>query len=345
MERCIASRLRWVEHEKGVSQLCAYRYATGTWIYGTVGDRYILTGYRRGLPIEERIERISRINGISGLEMIYPADFEPGVESLAEIIREKGLECAIVGVDLTGDPIWQFGSFSSPDFEVRSRAVELTLRTIEAADALEAPAINIWPGEDGYDYPFQVDYRARWERFKSCIVEIASQRKDKRICLEYKPREPRARSLIATAASAALMCNEIGLDNVGVTIDVGHALQAGENIAESLSMLSALGILYHVHLNDNYGSWDDDMMVGSVRLIEFLEMLYYLRTISYEGWLSIDVYPYREDPAHVVEGSIRILDKLNKVLESVGVDEIGRFLEKGSAIPLLSNLLDAVIRG
>lgn len=324
--------------------LGAYRYATGTWIYGTVGDRYILSGYRQGLSIEERIEKISRMEGISGIEMIYPADFEPGVERVAELVSENGLECAIVGVDLTGDPVWQFGSFSSPDLEVRSRAVGLTVKTIEAADILGAPAINIWPGEDGYDYPFQVDYRARWERFKRCVVEIASQRTDKKVCLEYKPREPRARSLIATAASAALMCGEIGLENVGVTIDVGHALQAGENIAESVSMLSRLGILFHVHLNDNYGAWDDDMMVGSVRLIEFLEMLYYLKTISYEGWLSIDVYPYREDPAHVVEGSIRVLEKLDKALESLGIDEIGRSLEKGSAIPLLSRLHGAVIQ-
>ncbi len=325
-------------------RLGAYRYATGTWIYGTVGDRYILSGYRQGLPIEERVKKISQIEGISGIEMIYPADFEPGVQKVAEIVKECGLDCAIVGVDLTGDPTWQYGTFSSPDLEVRSRAVELTMKTIEAADALGAPAINIWPGEDGYDYPFQVDYRQNWERFKKCVIEVASQRPDKKICLEYKLREPRARSLISTADSAGLMCSEIGLSNVGVTIDVGHALQAKENIAESLSLLSRLGVLFHVHLNDNYGDWDDDMMVGSVRLIEFLEMVYYLKTLSYDGWLSIDVYPYREDPAQVVEGSIKVLEKMDGVLERFGLDKISSSLDKGSAIPLLSQLLDAIIR-
>ena len=51
-----------------------------------------------------------------------------------------------------------------------------------------------------------------------------------------------------------------------------------------------------MHFNDNYRLWDDDMIVGSVHTIEYLELLYWLDRIGYDGYLSMDQYPYREEP-------------------------------------------------
>lgn len=56
---------------------------------------------------------------------------------------------------------------------------------------------------------------------------------------------------------ALLLCLETGRKNVGVTIDTGHSLYAGENIAEAVVLAScAGGRLMHMHFNDNYGYWD-----------------------------------------------------------------------------------------
>ena len=64
-----------------------------------------------------------------------------------------------------------------------------------------------------------------------------------------------------------------------------------------------------MHFNDNYRLWDDDMIVGSVHTIEYLELLYWLDRVGYDGYLSMDQYPVpggyrggdqREHP--VVEG-------------------------------------------
>ena len=319
------------------------RFATGTWVYGTVGDRYLLGGYREGLDVVESVKRISEIEGISGIEMIYPADFNAGVENVGEVLAISGLDCCTVGVDLTGDPVWKYGAYSSRDAEVRKRAVDLTKETADAAAALGADRINIWPGEDGHDYPFQVEYAKGWSRFLECLSEVADYRPDMKVCLEYKPREPRARSLIGTACAAALMCAETGRDNVGVTIDAGHALQAGESISGSIELLERRGLLCHVHLNDNYRGWDDDMAVGSVHTVEFLEMAYTLRKVGYDGWLSIDVYPYREDPASVVCESVKFMKGVYALLDRIGSERIESSLEGDDPLPLLARIRELTL--
>lgn len=321
------------------------KFATGTWIYGTVGDRYLLSGYRQGLEVGEKIERISRLEGLSGIEMIYPADFGPGIDGVGEMLKGAGLECIIVGVDLTGDPKWRYGTYSSKDPGIREEAVDLTRQTIDAALALGAEKINVWPGEDGHDYPFQVDYPKSWNAFRECLAELAEYRANVKICLEYKPREPRVRSLIGTVDKAILMCQETGADNVGVTIDVGHSLQAGENMSESVQMLARTGRLFHFHLNDNYRGWDDDMALGSVHLVEFLEMLYTLRRVGFDDWMSVDVYPYREDPGAVVEESVRFVKGLEALLDRIGMKTIEKALESDDPIPLLARIREALLGG
>ena len=81
------------------------------------------------------------------------------------------------------------------------------------------------------------------------------------------------------------MAKETGLANVGVCIDVGHSFMAGENVAESAVLLQHHGEkLFHMHFNDNYRSWDDDMIVGSVHWVEYVELLHWLRETGYAGW-------------------------------------------------------------
>lgn len=298
------------------------KFATGTWVFGTVGDRFLLTGYKKGSSVLERISAIAGIEGIGGAELLYPCDFEIGVDAVRDLLFNDGLECASVGVDLVGNEKWKFGSFSSKDPKIRREAIELTKEAMDIAASIGSYRVNIWPGQDGYDYAFQVDYSMSWEWFKEGIISAASSRPDVLLCIEYKPREPRIRSLIDTAARALLMCNEVGLENVGVTVDVGHAIQAGESIAEVIYMLSRAGKLFHIHLNDNRGAWDDDMILGSVRLIEFLEMMDALERVGYDGWLSVDVYPCREDAGKVVKESIAFASFLEDVLEKVGKDAI-----------------------
>jgi len=112
---------------------------------------------------------------------------------------------------------------------------------------------------------------------------------DVRMCIEYKPKEPRTHLLFDTAARTMWVLGKVDRPNLGVLLDVGHGLYAYENVAQSAVLLQREGWLDLIHFNDNYGEWDWDMIPGTVRFWEMLELIFWLREIGYAGYYSIDI--------------------------------------------------------
>lgn len=57
------------------------------------------------------------------------------------------------------------------------------------------------------------------------------------------------------------------------------------------------------------------MIVGSVHTLEFLEFFCWLRRTAYDGWMTIDQYPYREDGRDAVAESAAWLDALESAAD------------------------------
>ena len=167
-----------------------------------------------------------------------------------------------------------------------------------------------------------------------------------RLALEYKMKEPRTHSYLARAADTLLVALESGMNNVGVTIDTGHAFLAYENVAESIAILSRAGNkLFHMHFNDNYSSWDDDMIVGSVRLVEYFEMLYWLERTGYTGWYSMDQYPYREDGCGAVRSSVLFLQRMQTILDRVGTSVVEALIRRRDPVATAAFIRENLLAG
>ena len=71
----------------------------------------------------------------------------------------------------------------------------------------------IWPGIEGYNYPFQTPYTESWARFIDGIGEAANHAKAKGVTvfLEHKNSEPAMKILMR---------------NIGMTLHVIHKLRA-----------------------------------------------------------------------------------------------------------------------
>ena len=74
------------------------------------------------------------------------------------------------------------------------------------------------------------------------------------------------------------------------------------------------------------------MIVGSVHTLEYLEFLYWLRRTGYEGWMTIDQYPYREDGRDAVAESAAWLHALEQRVERMDPESIRAVLQKKDAI-------------
>ncbi|MDQ8194754.1 sugar phosphate isomerase/epimerase [Coraliomargarita sp. SDUM461004] len=300
---------------------------------GNTCDRFLSSGYKDIAPKKELITQAAAIPGVQGIELVGTWDItEENADEVKNMLNGHGLSCVSIIPDLFGQQRWGKGSLSAKDRETRMLALEETRRAARIAQQVSCPLVNLWLGQDGYDYPLTADLRGQRAYLMENIRSVAAEFPDLRFALEYKPKEPRIFSFHARAADTLLMATETGLDNVGVCIDVGHSLMAGENVAESVVILQHYGEkLFHMHFNDNYRSWDDDMIVGSVHMTEYFELLYWLNEMGYDGWYSMDQYPYREDAAAAVGESVAFLRSVESLLTDKRMQSMRELIALGDA--------------
>lgn len=299
---------------------------------GSCSDRYC-GSYSDPFTVEQMFNRVKSIKGVSGVELVGTWHICPqNAKEVKELLKCTGLELVSIIPDHFGEEKWKMGAFTNKDAGIRREAVEVTKTMVDIAVDLGCPLISLWPGQDGYDYPFQGDFIKERTWFEQGVAECCAYNKDIKLSIEYKPKEPRNRSYPSNVYSTLLMVKEIGMDNCGVTIDFGHALVAYENVAESVAVLKKYGDkLFHLHMNDNYTLWDDDMITGSIHTIPYFELFYWLKKTGYSNWISTDQYPYREDGRDAVNESVRWMETYIKLVNKMDDDRIEKILAGGNA--------------
>jgi xylose isomerase len=187
---------------------------------------------------------------------------------------------------------------------VRSEAVRAAKEAVDVCREMGSEHVILWPAHDGYEYPFQLDYRSGWQRLVECYSEVADHAQNITVSIEFKPAEPRARTLLADSGSVLALIAETGRDNLAVTLDFAHMLMAHENPAQSIAVSLAQGRLKGLQLNDGWGAADDGLVLGSVSLVQTLEALFYLVRDGYAGTYYFDTDPIRENPVRECEINI-----------------------------------------
>jgi xylose isomerase len=306
---------------------------------GQLKDRFSL--YHQPRTVAERIARVSEVQGVTGVEMVYPDDFQD-VGLVREALAQTGLRISTVNVNLKGDPRWHQGALTARDDATRREAVRWMQEGLDLAAEMGCNLVTMCPLADGHDYPFEVDYRLAWRSFVEGIRAAADHRPDVRLSLEYKRSEPRARVVIGNMSRALYACIDADRPNVGVTLDIGHALYAGESSAESIALLNDAGRLFLVHSNDNYRDWDWDLIPGTVNTWDLIESTYYLQRIGYAGWITFDVFPSRLDPVRTMQLSLSMHQYAEQVIEQVGADTIAAGIAAGDVIGTMSRLAPAM---
>jgi len=307
-------------------------------------DRYC-SAYGRKFSIEEMLERVKSISSISGVDIVLTEEFKKNLAVVKKCLKETGLTLASVAVDTFANPIYQKGSFAAIDENVRQKAIEDAKFAIDFASELGCKIVTLWPGQDGYDYMFAADYIKERKLFSDAVKELCEYNKNIDITLEYKLKEPRTHSYISTVGTTLMMLNDINCDNVGIALDYGHAVLGYENPAESVAMCKMYGDrLRHIHINDNYGVWDDDMIVANVHTIAYLEFLYWLKKTNYKGYITFDQFPYREDGRDAVSESAEWMSYLIELIDNADSKEIEKVIASGSPIEA-SKLIRKILKG
>jgi xylose isomerase len=307
---------------------------------GRQADRF--HEYQPVKDLAERLEMTQRVRGVDGIEVVYPSDFR-GLEAAVATIKDVGLPVSAVNLNVKSDKKWQSGSFTSMDPQLRVDAVADLKLTMDLAAELDAWMVSCCPLIDGHNYCFQVDYAKQWRWLEEGIGESARYRHDVKISLEYKLNESRNYVILGDMGRTLYLCERLGLPNVGVTMDVGHAFVAKETPAAMLALAEQAGRLFYVHFNDNAREWDWDMLPGSVNLWDLVEVLFYLDRAGWEGWLAYDVLTRDGDLVEQMNATIAIMKAAEQLLDKLGRDRLETFIEEGIPARAVEHLVRSLL--
>jgi xylose isomerase len=287
----------------------------GIWAFGPMVTRFVPMGYQPEHAGETTAQRVRRaVEGLGdlmdGYEFHYPQELSAdNLDDVRDALDGRDVYCVASGLHL--DPIFGKGALVSPDEKVRAEALRRTLDAVDFSAELGAHFI-LWPGVEGYNYPFQTPYRESWAWFVDGVGQAAQRARERgvTILLEHKNSEPAMNILMRNVGMTLHVIHKLraqGLDNVKVNMDWQHLIMNGENLAEYAAMLAAEGLLGHHHANSGWGTFDDDNMVGATRFMETLELAVELRRCRYGEngeRLGLDLYPYTEDAVAAVRRSV-----------------------------------------
>ena len=93
-------------------------------------------------------------------------------------------------------------------------------------------------------------------------------------------------------------------------------------------------------MNDGYGWQDSGMIFGSVNPILALEFIYYLRLYDYQGVVFFDTFPIREDPFQETQANIDAFEKINGVIDRLGMDRIAEVIRAKDGVKVSGLMLD-----
>ena len=287
----------------------------GIWAFGPMVTRFLPGGYQPQWAGESTAERVRRAvtplgDLIDGYEFHYPQELnEDNLDDVREALGDRDIYCIASGLHL--DAAFGRGGLTSPDPATRQEARRRTVAAADFAGSLGAHFI-IWPGIEGYNYPFQTPYRESWDWLVEGIGEAAERCRKHGVLLflEHKNSEPAMKIFMRSIGMTLHVIHKLraqGFDNVKVNMDWQHLIMNGENLGEYAALLAAEDLLGHQHANSGWGLFDDDNMVGATAFMETLELAVELRRAHYgeQGErLGFDLYPYTEDQVEAVRRSV-----------------------------------------
>jgi xylose isomerase len=287
----------------------------GIWAFGPMVTRFIPGGYQPQWAGESTAERVRRaVAGlgdlIDGYEFHYPQELsEDNLDEVRDALGDRDIYCIASGLHL--DARFGRGGLTSPDPDTRQEARRRTVAAADFAGSLGAHFI-VWPGIEGYNYPFQTPYRESWEWLIEGIGEAAERCREHGVLLflEHKNSEPAMKIFMRSIGMTLHVIHKLrvrGFDNVKVNMDWQHLIMNGENLGEYAALLAGEDLLGHQHANSGWGLFDDDNMVGATAFMETIELAVELRRAHYGDRgerLGFDLYPYTEDQVAAVRRSV-----------------------------------------
>lgn len=264
--------------------------------------------------LTEAIRSIAQ-TGYQGAEIMcdrphaYPPDLTP--DSLKEFKKLlKGLNLSISNLNTfmlcaLGD--MHHPSWIEPTLEERAKRVQHTINCINLAAELGVPTISTEPGGPEPEKSAFLSTEKRNNLLKifkeelAKVIPLAEKRKIKILI------EPEPDLLIERSEQLEEFLKWFRTPALGINFDLGHFFCVGEDPAELIKKWG--NRIDHIHLEDIADNRKHQHLLPGTGAIDFPKIFRALKEINYQGWVTVELYPYQESPVETAKKALEFLNR------------------------------------
>ncbi len=263
----------------------------------------------------ETVRRLAKI-GYAGVEIMadvphaWPAFMlDEQKQAIRQALADSRLAISNINAFMmhaVNDPrqkYW-YPSWIEPDRHYRQIRIDHTKRALTLAKELGAPCITTEPG--GPVEPGQT-WSAALRLFVEMIKPVAEHAEKEGVLLLVEP-EPGL--LIETADQFLEFMQHIDSPAVGLNFDIGHSYCVKDEPAETIPRVAKY--IRHFHLEDIAASRVHHHLVPGEGAIDFAATLRAIRALNYDGWVTIELYPYIDDPDQAARTALARVQEILK---------------------------------
>lgn len=265
-------------------------------------------------PFDDAVARLARI-GYPAVEIMadvphaWPAYLLPQQkQAIRDALAANGLRISNINsfmMHAIDDPRQKYWhpSWIEPDPHYRRIRIEHTKRALTLARELGAPCVTTEPGgpvEPG------ASWQAALKLFVEMLAPVADHAEKEGVLLLVEP-EPGL--LIETCEQFEEFMRHVDSPFVAMNYDVGHAFCVGDDPATTIPRVAKY--IRHVHLEDIAATRVHAHLVPGEGAIDFHSALRALDAVGYDGWVTIELYPYVSNPD---EAATLALSRVRKVI-------------------------------
>ncbi len=199
-----------------------------------------------------------------------------------------------------------YPSWIEPDPHYRQIRIDHTRRALTLARELGAPCITTEPGGP---VPAGESWSAQLKLFVEMLKPVLEHAEREGVLLLIEP-EPGL--LVETADQFLELMQHLDSPAVGLNFDIGHAYCVGDDPATTISRLAPY--IRHFHLEDIAATRVHHHLVPGDGAIDFAAALRAIKALDYQGWVTIELYPYVDDPD---EAARRALAHVTRLLSTL----------------------------
>jgi sugar phosphate isomerase/epimerase len=252
--------------------------------------------------------------GYAGAEILCDAPHwrptgidDAGVDEVAALLAELGLSVSNLNANTANhffDPSPAENGFepslSSANDAYRRWRIDSTLRTIDIAARLGAGCVSVTSGRPT---PGSAPDKSL-ALFVDSLKEIclAAERRGVRVGVEYEPG-----LLVERATELAVVIDRVGSAALGANWDIGHSFLDGESPEDAVRLIG--GRIWNVHVEDIAARKHFHLVPGDGDL-PFRRYIEALRSVDYDGFLTVELYTYPERPDDVGRRALEFLAAL-----------------------------------